>query len=685
MEEEEVVVNDMDPIRGVSEVQVGNNEDSLGSIKLNSLKQLIDSHLRKNNTYAEIRHFVAEFSKASKVQDQDPRFTQGNILDAVRERKVIEDIIQSLETQPNLSSGEVKSERKKTAEQAAELGKQYLHVRVLGGRSFGTGVGNKSGSMLKLFLHYGDQRFESLAVAETEDPSFDASFLVRISSNFSFATGSKSEVSRGLESLLKMGHGEGGDDSHSNDLHLVIVRVGGGEDDNIDSTPELVASHRLGWRRVLASNSGGATVTVELSGMGPAAKVRTPVGVLDVRLDLVPNVVNDSGEAPKLLSKKQVDSSLRQESQFHAEMHRRFAQYARIWWDEYVQVDSRFRTRLVKIFAENEWGEHCPVTTYVRPYNGHRLIGSPMEAARFVSLIPYVRDEVVGGGRMEIWYCIHSILCKRHGDVEDHATLLCSLLLGFGLNAYVCIGTVKDREDGPERDHVWVLSISGKRGKNCVFWESLTGQRFVGKENVPYSRVSCVFNHESFYGNKQVDDRVSRCHFDLTDDQRWKAMDERLLVSLRASPVAPLLAPIHDELKVAEAIECTIKGLVESERREQYSLSTSWDKQMSYFLSTALSSYETERCTGVLTGEQEFQAVIKRHIPEGHTFKGFPLLLHHRDPNRIFYELRQSAVGSDILKSRADHVHFACRVRVYPYADNFNAVWVMLAVRFRAS
>ena len=49
--------------------------------------------------------------------------------------------------------------------------------------------------------------------------------------------------------------------------------------------------------------------------------------------------------------------------------------------------------------------------------------------------------------------------------------LLCSLLLGFGMNAFVCIGS-KEKSVA----HAWVVTI-GLDG-TVLFWESLTGQRF---------------------------------------------------------------------------------------------------------------------------------------------------------------------------------------------------------------
>ena len=56
-------------------------------------------------------------------------------------------------------------------------------------------------------------------------------------------------------------------------------------------------------------------------------------------------------------------------------------------------------------------------------------------------------------------------------DCEDHAVLLCSLLLGFGLNAFVCVGT---KAKGAA--HTWVMTISPEG--EVTFWESLTAHRY---------------------------------------------------------------------------------------------------------------------------------------------------------------------------------------------------------------
>lgn len=66
---------------------------------------------------------------------------------------------------------------------------------------------------------------------------------------------------------------------------------------------------------------------------------------------------------------------------------------------------------------------------------------------------------------------------QGRGDVEDHALLLCGLLLGFGLNSFVCIGTKMAVGDaGPAAGaHAWVATLG--EGGEVFFWESLTAER----------------------------------------------------------------------------------------------------------------------------------------------------------------------------------------------------------------
>ena len=63
-------------------------------------------------------------------------------------------------------------------------------------------------------------------------------------------------------------------------------------------------------------------------------------------------------------------------------------------------------------------------------------------------------------------------------------------------------------------------------------------------------------------------------------------------------------------------------------------LSTVWDDELSYLLTPALAGYELEHRTGLSVGNEEFQHAIRKNVPDGHTFKGFPIQFVHMNPRR---------------------------------------------------
>lgn len=168
--------------------------------------------------------------------------------------------------------------------------------------------------------------------------------------------------------------------------------------------------------------------------------------------------------------------------------------------------------------------------------------------------------------------------------MEDHATLLCSLLLGFGLDAYVVLGSVRDRGEAPQ-PHAWVMTLSSE-GKTRVvhFWESLSGQRFRmrphsapsthGAKKGPsvlhpkatrYHSIGCVFSPSRLLANKHEDDRVSACVFDLDDDRYWRAMDENRLHALLHPTTS--LCPSHMALRPGTVDPLAAAEFLESELR----------------------------------------------------------------------------------------------------------------------
>jgi centrosomal protein CEP76 len=176
-------------------------------------------------------------------------------------------------------------------------------------------------------------------------------------------------------------------------------------------------------------------------------------------LDLVPTL-----SQMELANEEIVDKQQNYEMKLEHESIQRFLDYANDWWNDFKSIRSSHKNRLVKIFAETDDREssvYKPVTTLIAPMIADRLLDSPLHAARFVSLIPFERLEAPGVDKVEVWHSMQSFLSRGCGDSEDHAVLLCNLLLGFGLEAYVCVGV------NSEGAHAWVMTRSppGPNGK----------------------------------------------------------------------------------------------------------------------------------------------------------------------------------------------------------------------------
>jgi centrosomal protein CEP76 len=134
---------------------------------------------------------------------------------------------------------------------------------------------------------------------------------------------------------------------------------------------------------------------------------------------------------------------------------------------------------------------------------------------------------------------------------------------------------------------------------------------------------------------------------------------------------------------VEEALEAALRRLLAAHRREA-GLATRWDEGLAYLLGPALLAYEAERAGGPAAGAAgaaEFQQGLRRAVPAGHTFRGFPMHAAHLSAPRLAAELRRARVAAELLAlgGGADGLRFALRAHVAPYPERACAVWVMLA------
>jgi centrosomal protein CEP76 len=590
--------------------------------KIARLRRLIHDHLEKNRVFDAVKEMIEKDAISEALAME-------RVIETLGQQEVLADVMREIDDLPRGPP--------------LEASKKYLLVKVQYGKAFIDFMDNKDTNLtMQVHLSFLQQRFSSKKVVCCSEPVFDDSFLLHLSN---------SEVPVDFSALVKL----------SAPVHLVVT---------VESSrgKEVLATKNIEWRAMLTSPS--LSFPIELLGVGTKSKVA--VGALYLQMDVMPKT-----KKIEFVSDRLVNEQINIEKKYEREIAHSFFEYSNEWWKDYKQIRAGHDKRLVKIYAESEDGTYKPVVSLVQPLKTNRMIDSPLQAARFVSLIPFERSENPGGTRPEVWYSMHTFLSKGKGDCEEHSILLAGLLLGFGLDAYVCLGS---SGDGP---HAWVVSL----GPKVVFWESLTGQKISFDDprvHRFYRKVGCVFNHKSFYGNIQVDDVVANTCWDLQNENMWKSMAVDVLDRLvGVTKQLPLLPPLGNVALEEGKLENDVKKMISS-NRERNDLMTHWDDDLAYLLAPALVNYELDRVGGVTYGNEEFQQSIKRYVPEGHTFKAFPTQVLGLKANDIMAALVKNSVAVDIIQTRGDTVRFAFRIKVVPYPEEITAVWVMLAVRYRS-
>jgi centrosomal protein CEP76 len=614
-----------------------------------------------------------------------------------------------------------------------------------------------------LHLFAGGARWQSSPVPVCTDPVFGeegtgGGLVVDLAA----LTGGEQGALPPLSSLL---------DLPTSDASLNVVvtlvtqrqRAGEGGEGGVagDVITDVVGQASMDWRSVLGAAGGAWRTLLPVPGVGGSAPGAgsgssgpIPLGLLPLSLSIEPAPSDAVGEdagahrtSTSLPHPSEVDGVLAASRAAAGTSARTFFAYAKAWWAEYRALHPTFRLRAVRIFGETEGGEHLPAPSFLLPLQADRVLDSPAAAARFVSLLPFRTPEsVVGGplGSRAPWRSVHATLAARGGDATAHALLLASLLLGFGLDAYVAVGTLAGPSGG-EEEVMWVVTrypVAGaRRGEGeqrpagpayrVVFWDPATGGRSSPGELLPtgqtFSRVACLFSATRFYACCAGDDAAATLSWDVEDalGVDWKGMDGGAVEGVDClRPAPPVLAPPSlDGTTVSLALEAVLKAAIARYRespRVAASLAaaprapssvlphaTAWDSRLSYLLSQALAAYETERTHGIASsaGIDDFAVAVKRAVPRGSAFRGFPVLFNHASPGRMLDALLAAPAARDILEvsvvvqctpvrrpltpstpSSAQSVadgstSFALRVAVSVGAEDTTATWLMLAVR----
>ncbi|GAB1597412.1 centrosomal protein of 76 kDa-like [Argonauta hians] len=628
------------------------------SDKVVQLKQRVQNHLSQPSVQNKLKSIIPNL-KCSEGNN-GKMLNTADVMKQLKENGTLDSLLKDVKS----NDGEpLASNPCMLADTRIDMTNQLLILKIRGGTGFLDHLrqppGQPAQSHFQLHILFQSQRFCTQPVPCTCDPAITGEFHLKLNQT--------KQTHMNVVDILSI----------SDKINLVLIRI------NNVGEKFLVASHMYDWRPVLSQ--GEITPSIDLIGIGGV-----PVGLLEIHLKLVPNLSLN-------LSKEDITKQLETETESQALKEKTFIAYANNWWIEYQQINPIFKDRIVKIFAQDEKFRNRFVCSYVKRLKANRLLNSAREAARFVSLIPVGKSETIGhAASPEKWTSMHSFLCSNKGGSMDHAVLLCSLLLGFGLDAYVCVGT-----KAKGIICCWVVTISCEG--LITFWESSTGLTYIHKpfdqnnpplakkyaHPVPFRTVGCVFNHRRFYANCQASDAVETCEFNLKVSTHWKAMSEKAIWSICEPtscplwpPICPLKRNLFDPIKYSDLLEKQLCELVVAYRLNE-GLTTEWDHDLSYLLTSLLSSHECERITGFTAGNEEFQDALQQSIPEKLTFNGFPIQQKHTNMKKLFHEALKSSVCQDIITCRGDKVRLSVRVCVFPYPENVYATWAMFACVFQ--
>ena len=591
------------------------NENQFINANMDNLKALIDERLDKMGLFEKIQ----QLTKNSESEKEK--------LEKIKESGLIDEVLKSLNEKnlkshnnyQNIIQNELYSEPIKN--QSNNL---KLYVKLNSGHNFidydPKNVINESPSYFIFDLLFFGKRYKSKKISTGSDFPIDVSFELDFNPL-------ESSINLNYSILKKI----------SSPIHICLLLY---KDNNL----KLVASKSIEWRWVLCYG----TYKIEAEFKSPSSLNNLNVGTVTMTISLIPLV-----DKQNLLNQTSITDQLNEERKNEIDISQDFINYTSIWWEDYKNIQPENSSRIIKIFLpteDREFYSYKPAMSLIESYNIGRNINTPYEAARFVSLLPYERRENTNGEKIEIWHTIHSFLALMKGDVEDHCTLLCSLLLGFGLEAYIASGVAIN---GP---HLWILTRNKGKKNDVVFWESLTGQRVnVADPKVYrfYKQIHSIFNN-NLYANLQKDCTVFNTIYDFEDSTLWKSLPNDKIKNLPKYSLFPILELIPIDINKNELnIEKILKQKVTNFRLNQ-NQKTVFDNKLSFLIQPCLVNYEMERISNLTYGNDEFKQSIKNYVEEGFTFKAYPFCINELDVEKIFNMILSNEVGKDILNCRGD-------------------------------
>ena len=509
---------------------------------------------------------------------------------------------------------------------------------------------------------------------------------------------------------------------------MLFVQEGGKPE-----TKQLISARDIEWRFVLSQHH--LTLRIQLPYIG---NKDLPLGVLKIELH-----IGSTHRILKQISEGDIKDLYTKKKEKQLKKFQVFFEKSKIFWSNFIKINPRFKLRAIKIFVEDVHRKLKPVTTFIKKLRC-RALGSPKQAARFVSLLPLEENKHANSALL--WMDYHTFLSVKKGSAFDHSILLCCLLLGHKLDAFMCLGASSDgvhawvmtRVQIPEEEleieldrvvkkgsRAYELRKNGKKGIyeaiklaniprfKYQFWESLTGKIFEQSDpriNFYYRKLGCMFNNEVVYANCQPRDVVSDLDLNLEDPSCWKALDvpnfetdfeeegaggglAALIGKSKDSEEVHIPRELQlsysksreETLELENSLEFKLLGAIRF-HRNLLKRACKIDEDLCFLMSQALIYFEQNASLGFEDksrgSNSEFKQAVRNHVPDYYRFKALPLQFTHTDPGLIMKRIKANKVGRDILDVLSDDVNYGLRCKVVSYPEGVMAVWVMISCYF---
>ncbi|KAA6427328.1 MAG: hypothetical protein FRX49_01993 [Trebouxia sp. A1-2] len=383
---------------------------------------------------------------------------------------------------------------------------------------------------------------------------------------------------------------------------------------------DVVGTCQIDWRQALTNTGEVNCHNVQLTSQAHAGSV----GMISVDLEVTPSLAEPVEPAAL---RAQTDAEARRDMEAMAS----FSGRVKEWWQEFSHDTlSRRQEGSLRLTCMGEDGLLRPCCAFVKPLQLGRVLATPREAARFVSLLAPKESQETAANRL---CSLHTLLESCQATQAEKAMLLASLLLGYGLDAWVCFGA------NAVGQQTWVLTRPSK--DVALFWDPSSA--------------------------------------------RWR----ELPVHVHDIPGAPgMRFDLHmqpfDSAGHELRLESELKKALSDHRAESLGHTpTAWDDNMAYVLMSSLAGHEQEALTGQPSANHEdFQQCVKRSIPPGCMFKGSSQ--HHRTlcSSLVLQGMLRETAIRDMLATQVTDVHFALRVKIVAYPEHVCSVWLMLALKY---